>query len=387
MRGRRLAPLLLAVGLLVLLPTARASAQSSSAAGAPTRVVVTSSRPLGSFEGRAYVEVQATMEGTVTRPDGSRGKYRVPLTLAYPTARTDCAGTGFVDVLHSTNFEQFPTSNPADVLPLGRRYLGEPFLFGRGYVYAAVQWNKIVTDRIPALGTIEQGTDGYAILTAAAGFLRAPAAGFEGTRVPAPCSVPKVIAFGYSQTGMLLRHLFHPRATVPADSNPANAFDGVLIGGAGGRCRTIQDAPPLYRYEDCPGALRPLAKQIAVNMETDVQMVRGWEARERTAFYRVVEVAGVAHISKKDVDLSGLGATRQNPVELNPVLRAMVHHLTRWVETGTEPPPSRIMPGRVVTFSTSSSSSASSVTPPATPAAGSGCRTSKPRWEPTTGPS
>jgi hypothetical protein len=350
MRGRRLAPLLLAVGLLLLLPAATASGQSSSAAGAPTRVVVTSSRPLGSFDGRAYVEVQATMEGTVTRPDGSRGTYRVPLGLAYPTARTDCAGIGFVDLLHSTNFELFPTNNPADVLPLGRAYLGEPFLFGRGYVYAGVQWNKLVTDRISAMGTIERGTDGYAILNDSARFLRAPAAVFQGTGVPAPCSVPKVIAFGYSQPGMLLRHMFHPRTTVPAGSNPANAFAGVLIGGAGGRCRTLQDAPPLYRYQDCPGALRPLAKQIAVNTETDVELFKGWEAREETAAYRSYEVAGVAHISKRDVDLSGLGAARQNPMDLSPVLRAMVHHLTRWVQTGNQPPPSRIMPGRVATF-------------------------------------
>jgi hypothetical protein len=49
-----------------------------------TSVTVDSSRPYE--EGSGYTYVEATMRGTVQRPDGSSGSYAVPMILIYPPA-------------------------------------------------------------------------------------------------------------------------------------------------------------------------------------------------------------------------------------------------------------------------------------------------------------
>ena len=72
------------------------------AAADVTRVYVTSSGPMGTFGGREYIWANAQMEGTVARPDGSTGKYRVPIVLMYPDRNSN--GVGFVDVPNSAVF-------------------------------------------------------------------------------------------------------------------------------------------------------------------------------------------------------------------------------------------------------------------------------------------
>ena len=67
-----------------------------------TRVVVTSSGPMGVFKGRQYLWVTATMEGTVARSSGEWGQYRVPVVLMYPDRNPN--GFGFVDVVNSAAF-------------------------------------------------------------------------------------------------------------------------------------------------------------------------------------------------------------------------------------------------------------------------------------------
>lgn len=314
---------------------------STVAANSTPRVRIDSVQPRGPFEGIDYLEAQATLHGTVTRPDGTTGSYQVPLVLAYPANPAECNGTALMDLLNSFFFEVFPTAGAESVLPLARIFIGDDFLFSRGTVYAGVEWNKMVTDRL-GNGTIERATDGHAILRDVAQVLRNPAAFAESGESPIPCAASTVIAFGYSQPGQLLRHFIRD------GRNADRVFDGVLVAAAGGRCRELRDEPPFFGYFDCPGPLPEHGKQLAVNSESDVELVSGWLARDETPSYRIYEIAGAAHIPGTAFPLAGLGATRQNPMHSAPVFRAILHHLEAWIREGTAPPPSRTLTGESV---------------------------------------
>ena len=53
--------------------------------------------------------------------------------------------------------------------------------------------------------------------------------------------------------------------------------------------------------------------------------------------YRVYEVAGVAHIPQPVMDVSWLGAFRQNPTDARPFVRAAINHLHDWISEGKKP--------------------------------------------------
>jgi hypothetical protein len=225
-------------------------------------------------------------------------------------------------------------------LPGARLLLGDDFLQSRGYIYATAQWNKLVIERQRESGTlsdptfeIDRGTDGYAVLRDLSDFLRRPKEVFDGADPPLPAR--NVMAFGGSQTGMLLRgfHYAGLNTTLPSTSSFASGyvFEGSLHFVPGGRCRAVTDVDPWFAYSfgDCSGETpERQGKVITINAETDVQIAGGWMARPRAAtgsddHYRLYEVAGVAHIPTPFIPLKQLGlreadGPEQNYVEMGP---------------------------------------------------------------------
>jgi hypothetical protein len=144
------------------LPLCFALAPIGVARAEVTRVVVKASGPMGLFEGREYIWVTATMEGTVARGGGERGQYQVPVVLMYPDRNPN--GFGFVDVVDSAAFAIYKEWEA----PGGKRSVGYPgdrifsdYLRREGFTYIAVQWARLVTYVLGAdYGVIENGQDG-----------------------------------------------------------------------------------------------------------------------------------------------------------------------------------------------------------------------------------
>lgn len=329
--------------------------------------------------GSGYVQVEGVMSGNVIRDDGSEAQYRVPVTLVYPEDAERCNGDALVDVINSVFYETFAFAGTQQdpffpsLLPGARLLLGDDFLRSRGYVYLHAQWNKLVIERQRQAGTlpdstlaIDRGTDGYLILRDVSDFLRRPAELFVGPVAP-PCAVQDVVAFGGSQTAMLLRQFYFAGLNTALASRSSfddgKVFEGSLQFVPGGRCRSLTDDSPWFSYSfgHCEGQTpEAQGKVITINAETDVQMVNGWRARPSgegegdgdVAHYRVYEVAGVSHIPTPFIPLKLVGfreaeAAEQNYAEMAPILRAMVERLRAWIEVGSAPPSSVFLKGRV----------------------------------------
>jgi hypothetical protein len=325
------------------------------------------------FLGSGYVEVDGVMSGSVIRDDGSQAQYRVPVTLVYPEDAARCGGDALVDVINSVFYETFDFAGTEQdpffpsLLPGARLLMGDGFLQSRGYVYAHAQWNKLVIERQREAGTlpdptltIDRGTDGYVILRDLSDFLRRPAQHFVAPVAP-PCAAHDVVAFGGSQTAMLLRQFYFAGMNTAVASAPSfddgKVFEGSLQFLPGGRCRALSDERPWFSYSfaRCEGATpEGQGKVIVINAETDLQIAGGWKARPAggAAHYRVYEIAGAPHIPTPFIPLKLVGlredeAAEQNYVEMAPVLRAMAEHLRGWIEAGSAPPPSVFLKGRV----------------------------------------
>jgi hypothetical protein len=366
---RRSCCLCVALALALLAPAA-------AAANAPTtsdlQLKAFAARPIGS----GYLEVDGTMSGTIARDDGSSGAYRVPVTLAYPTDAARCNGTAVLDVLNSVFYETFEGAGTGSdpffpsLFPVGRVVLGDDFLQARGYVYAHVQWNKLVLERQREAGTlpdpslrIDRGTDGYVVLRDLSDFLRRPAELVSGP-APAPCAAGGVVAFGYSQTGMLLRRFHFARLNTTLARAPSFddglVFEASLHGVPGSRCRDLMDEGPWFAYgfEGCAGAT-PFSqgRAITINTETDLQIINGWRARpehgpQLSGRYRVYELAATAHIPTQLLPLELVGLrpstqATQNYADSFPVFRAAIEHLRAWLERGERPPDSVAIRGKV----------------------------------------
>jgi hypothetical protein len=151
----------LAAGLSMICAACVVLADSDAVAEVE-RVVVRDTGSMGSFGGRQYTWLTATMEGTVARDDGSTGHYRVPISMTYPDAGSN--GFGFVDVVTVSDFTGFTQ----ETAPRGQRsvlYSGNTifsdFLRTEGFTYISVQWSRTVTDVLgPDYGVIENGVDG-----------------------------------------------------------------------------------------------------------------------------------------------------------------------------------------------------------------------------------
>jgi hypothetical protein len=342
-------------------------AQSRETSGLQVQASSVKSLPSG------YLQVEGVMSGNVVRDDGSQAEYRVPVTLVYPEDAARCRGDALVDVINSVFYETFDFAGTEQdpffpsLIPGARLLMGEDFLRSRGYVYAHAQWNKLVIERQREAGTlsdqtltIDRGTDGYVILRDLSDFLRRPAQLFVGPVAP-PCAAHDVVAFGGSQTAMLLRQFYFAGMNTALASastfDDGKVFEGSLQFLPGGRCRALSDERPWFSYsfEHCGGATpEAQGKVIVINAETDLQIAGGWKARPDggAADYRVYEIAGAPHIPTPFIPLKLVGlreeeAAEQNYVEMAPVLRAMAEHLRGWIEAGSAPPLSVFLKGRV----------------------------------------
>jgi hypothetical protein len=109
--------------------------------------------------------------------------------------------------------------------------LGDDFLFGNGNAYVSVIWDKHAVEAL-SNGTIASPTDGWTILRDAATLARNPSKFLPVGEGGAPVS-GKVIAYGYSQSGEVLRSWYFNHLNRQTGSD---TFDGSLIGGAMGSC-------------------------------------------------------------------------------------------------------------------------------------------------------
>lgn len=302
--------------------------QSSAALADVTRLVVSSTIPMGEYDGRAYRYVHGTLQGTA--PGGA---YSVPIELAFPISADDFSGFAVVDVVGMGQIGLAPEEWP----PEGGRphptwpYFGETHLFDSGHVMISVMWDKARLETL-GTGTIAAQTDAYEIIRDASALARDPSIlNVRPERTP-PASA-YVIATGYSGSANVVRAWFNFGLNT-AEGDPA--FDGaILLVARNTNCANLaagETAP-------CDPARTDGAKIISVMTETDVE-TRGPGLRSDTADYRQIEVAGTAHIPATLLDWRNLGAPEQNPVDTAPVFRGALANLVLWVGEGTVPPPS-----------------------------------------------
>ena len=285
-----------------------------------TSVEVVSSTELGSYNHRAYREVKLQLRGTA--PGGA---YDVPVTLAYPTHGRDYSGVAVVNVVNTISVT-WPDPLPAPFTPdpfyQARLHLGDEYLFGSGHVYLSVNWDKGALEAA-GTGAIADPGDGFTIIRDVAGLARDPSRISSKRR---PNASGKVIAYGFSQSASLLRGFYRAHA----NSTGGLAFDGALYGGAGGSC--LDPASGFYLCDD--GPVSDGGKVIAFSSETDA-MWTGYSERGQTADYRMMEIAGTAHIPISAVAFTD--APAQNPAGWQPVARASLRNLIDWIRGRTPP--------------------------------------------------
>ena len=290
-----------------------------------TSISVVSVTEIGVYNHNPYREATLRMAGTAPA-----GAYDVPVKVAFPTDGRNHSGVAVVDVVN-TVFQAYPLPLPAPATPiplyLARLHLGDDYLFSAGHVYLGVNWDKNVLDST-GTGTIAAATDAYAIIRDAAALAR------DSGSIPAQARPPasnRVVAYGFSQTGSLLRAFYRDHA----NSTGGLAFDGALYGGADGYCND----PTLGSFGAYPCGDGPVSdggKVIAFSPEADAEW-SGYSERGQTADYRVMEIAGTAHIPRPVLPFDD--APAQNPASWAPAIRASLHNLIAWID-GIPPPDS-----------------------------------------------
>lgn len=289
------------------------------------KLTIVSARDIGPFAGKPYREVEARLHGVA--PGGT---YEAPVTLAFPVRAADFDGFAVVDLVNTITLFMEGFKPAGDALPLARVHMGDEFLFGRGTGYVAVIWDDEAV-KLLGKGAIAARTDGYTVIADAAALARDPGrylpaeAGFE-----APGEV-RVIAYGFSQTGSLLRDWLAKGRNM---QDGAPVFDGAIPAGASGWCRDLETTDGAA----CAGPATDGAKVIALLPQTDVEW-GGVAERGESSDYRVIDIAGVSHIPSAAADFRQLGMPEQNPVSFGPVVRAALANLEEWLD-GREPPPS-----------------------------------------------
>ena len=207
------------------------------------------------------------------------------------------------------------------------------YLFGQGNVYIAVLWDKGLMDTT-GKGFMTAGSDGTRSCgirpRSCAARARCPIRRGSSGR-PRPGQSWRA---GYSGSTNLLRDFY----LNGENSREGLAFDGALFAGPSGQCAS--PATPAAFYP-CGGVVDDGGKVLVVNTETDVEFA-GFAERGRTHDYRVLELAGVAHIPPTIFDWRQRGKPDQNPVSGSPAFRAAHLNLVRWIR-GCPPPESRYL--------------------------------------------
>ncbi|MDP9130673.1 MAG: alpha/beta hydrolase domain-containing protein [Candidatus Binatota bacterium] len=311
-----------------LLGSLALSALLTAASGADAKITgfkVTSSTEIGPFHGKSYREVTGMLEGIA--PGGT---YSVPAVLAFPASPADFNGFALVDVVNTVTVgnNQFPGGGR--VFPVGRLHLGEDYLFGNGNIYVSVLWDRTAAG-ILKTGTITGYGDGIEILRDAASLARDPMLAGLAMDVAPGKGAEYVIAYGFSQSGALLRHWYAKHLNT---AGGVQTFDGAILGAATGYCRNLATGGE----NPCSGPVADGGKTISFNTEGDAER-GGYRERGESVDYRSIEIAGTSHIPADMTDFRQLGLPNQNPASIFSVVRAAFDNLQLWLK-GTEPPPS-----------------------------------------------
>jgi hypothetical protein len=243
------------------------------------------------------------------------------------------------------------------------------------YFEAAFEPGKIYHAVYTAEGARVVGT-GLLAVREIASFLREPSAlnpcaeGFE-----------RVIGYGVSQTGRLLRHMLYLGLNL--DEQGRMAFDGIFAHVAGGRrgefnhrfAQPSQQSLPGFGHRfpfaddpltgpftgetagllDRARALGAMPRVIYTNSSAeywrgDGSLVHVDPAGERdlepAPETRIYHLAGTQHGAgtlpqQHDAVEGARGRYGSNVVDYRPLLRAALRHLDAWVSEGVEPPPNR----------------------------------------------
>jgi hypothetical protein len=224
-----------------------------------TGLVVESTKDIGPFRGKPYREIEAHLNGTA--PGGA---YSVPVTLAFPKQASNHNRLAIVDVVNTVTIGNDKFVLGGRPIPTARTQLSDDFLFGTGHAYVAVIWDKKAVEALHN-GKIVAGADGFTIIADAARLARNPSKYLPADVGGAPSS-DAIIAYGFSQTGAVLREWYlehHNR------QGAALVFDGGVVAGASGGCYNMEKMD----FKDCsrPGGPSEGGKVIALATETDAQ--------------------------------------------------------------------------------------------------------------------
>ena len=303
-------------------------------AGKPPTLEVTRSSSLGTFNGIEYTEHECRFAGTTA--DGIA--YDMNCWLIAPAKVADTTGLVLLDLFNTVNLAYIGEARVAFAR------LGRDFLLNNGFMYAGIRWDRTAIDHpkrqspgrpadvlTPASA---RRTVGYDILIAFARALRD-----DPTAVQHMGTVKHLISYGYSQSAAIQRMLFLDQPAL---------FDGALVGGAGARGLRMESLIDADRTEFFIDRREPPAdkgKVIQLDGEGDALVIESLDVRSGPRdVYRKYEIAGASHLKRAVCQAVGFpAADTANPLDWDPVSRALLLALRDWVIDGTEPPEERLL--------------------------------------------
>lgn len=348
-----------------------------------TAFVITGSQLLA---GR--VEVIGNLSGTAPG-----GNYKVPVRIVYPTGSSNARA--IIEPWNSVGVDLFATGTPAAV---GAQAITSacygisqiPYLVGgtpasQGYTYVTHEWSKYCVDTELAAGaavpnnqggaalaipfdptwSIPQGTDAYQIMADVSTLARNPLAFNPFTLLQPPPANGKVIGFGFSQAGQLMRGF----ASQLLNSGLGGGFPNGLVYEAslavsnGAFQRVQNNVGPGYSSNNTFYGATAASEGVFVNLSSEMELL-GMEAFRARAddnanpHYRTYEMAGVAHIPG---DLAaGQLLILRNSIFQRPVHRGVFAAILANIDAATALPPSANLEGTEATrtvpvFATSTS--------------------------------
>jgi len=373
-----------------------------------------------------YAEYRGRFQGSLTLPYDATGqvyKYDMPVWIIAPANLADGNGTVVVDPLHTNAVTSVRPSGSEGEQPLALKILGPRFLFRSGtrdgstapnFTWVGLRWDpRSLTTPFPKVrydhafeqfydvspGTLTAPADradavGKAMLADLADELRRGVLTmWYETEEQSFAKVKRVIAFGESQIGRLLRQLLNdpPSLANGGGAHHVPLFDGWFIGGAAGTYDlwpTISESGEVtFRKPIIRRAATPPEDGLVIEMATEQDIGRGGAGNELVRFadsrsYRSYEIAGASHFSWGTTAANGLPGAAAflpdladslvelaaisgvspdfklsvtdafecveknplfyvNPLDWNPVARALFSALDDWiVDPDSLPPPS-----------------------------------------------
>ncbi|MEM7415331.1 MAG: alpha/beta hydrolase domain-containing protein [Gemmatimonadota bacterium] len=287
-----------------ILPTEVTTPQASLVAAAPAGqfVEVGEAEAFGRFLGRDYVRITGRFEGTT-----SAGEYRVPFEIVVPEHAHDGNGTVLIEPPHFA--QRFSGRDD---------YLGQDFLFNRGYRWASVGWSTFAQSVLDPEATdveIPGGQDDEIVVQ----FVNALKHSHEGAQLLGKAH--RFYGFGFSQTSWLMHRLLR------SEHGPG-LFDFTMLAATWWQGGGFQG-----EYTPVTG----VGKVMIVQAEADLVISDGRVLRaaaDRPSTYRVYEVAGAAHIpdipENYDNPVFGPGIEGTNPVDWSIIARAAFVAGDRW---------------------------------------------------------